>query len=224
MSQRASLETRYAIRPGNLLRFTVAGDAGLLGKLLRGLFHAHSVLRRPLIEERSAAARHNRTRHYAVDLDSILNALLGKGLRERDDGGVDGRYGREARLRIESGASGDEYDCAVRSLQSIPGSYRQPARTVQLQRQAVFPLRVRHLEQIDLRHGAGDVYQSVDSAKAVERALDEDLGRARLAQIERVSQGFGARGFYRSRGLRRVRPLASRPGQRLRNRAPGVSR
>ena len=36
---------------------------------------------------------------------------------------------------------------------------------------------------------------SVDSAKAVERALDEGLGRARLAQIERVNQGFGAGGL-----------------------------
>ncbi len=84
----------------------------------------------------------------------------------------------KAGLRIESRASRDQYDRAFRGLQSIPGAYRQPPRTVQLKRHAVFPLRVRHLEQIDLRHGAGNVHQSIDSAKAVERALDEGLGRA----------------------------------------------
>src|SRR5271170_1368432 len=142
---------------GNLVRFTVAGDASLFRKLLHGLFRAHSVLRRPPSEERSAAASHDWTRHYAVDLDSILNALLGEGLRERNDGSVDGRYGREARLRIESPASGDEYDRAVRSLQSVPGPYRQPPRTVQLKYHAVFPLRVRHLEQVNLRHRPGNI-------------------------------------------------------------------
>jgi hypothetical protein len=72
---------------------------------------------------------------------------------------------------------------------------------MQLERYTAFPLRVRHLEQIDLRHGASNVQQSVDSAKSVERALDESLDRARLAQIERISQGFGACGFYRGRSL-----------------------
>ncbi len=38
---------------------------------------------------------------------------------------------------------------------------------MQLQRQAVFPLRIGHLEQVDLRHGSGNVYQSVDSAEAI---------------------------------------------------------
>ena len=73
--------------------------------------------------------------------------------------------------------------------------------TVQFQGSAVFPLLVRHLEQIDLRHRACNVYQSVDSAKAVERALNEGLGRARLAQIERVSQGLGATRLHRTRSF-----------------------
>jgi len=123
VSHRASFETRYAIRPA-FLRFTVASNTGLLGKEFRGLFHVHSVRRRPFIEEGSAAARHHRTRHHAIDLDSILDALLGKGLRQRDDGSVDGRYGREPRFRIESGASGDEHNSAFGSLQRIPGAYR----------------------------------------------------------------------------------------------------
>jgi hypothetical protein len=37
-------------------------------------------------------------RHYTVDLSSIFNAFIGKGLRQRNDGRVDGRGGREAEL------------------------------------------------------------------------------------------------------------------------------
>lgn len=61
---------------GNLLRFAIASDAGLLRKLPHGLFHTHSVRGRPSIQEGPATARHNRTRHYAIDLDSILDALF----------------------------------------------------------------------------------------------------------------------------------------------------
>jgi len=71
------------------------------------------VLGGPAIEERSVPARHNRTRHYAVYLDAILNSLLGKCLRERNSGDIDRGYGRKSRLRIESGAPGDEHNCAV---------------------------------------------------------------------------------------------------------------
>src|SRR5580693_10769349 len=58
---------------GNFFRFTIAGNARLFWKLLHGLCHVHPVGRRPFIEERPPAARHHRTWHYAVDLDSILN-------------------------------------------------------------------------------------------------------------------------------------------------------
>ena len=37
------------------------------------------------------------------------------------------------------------------------------------------PLRIDHLEQIDLRRGALDIWQRVDSAKAIERAPDNDF-------------------------------------------------
>src|SRR5580704_8946328 len=102
----------------NFFRLTIAGDAGLFRKVPGGFFDAHSVRRRPMIEERLATARHHRTRHHAVDLDPILNALLGEGLGERNDGGVDSSYGSKARLRIESRASRDEHDGAFGSLQS----------------------------------------------------------------------------------------------------------
>jgi len=38
-----------------------------------------------------------------------------------------------------------------------PIPWPRPTRTVQLQRHAIFPLRVGHLKQIDLRHGAGNI-------------------------------------------------------------------
>jgi hypothetical protein len=78
---------------------------------------------------------------------------------ERDDRGVDRRNGSEARLRIEGGAPRDKDHGAVCSLQRLPSSDRKPSQAVQLQRCAVFPLSVGHLKQIDLRHGAGDVYK-----------------------------------------------------------------
>jgi len=48
-------------------------------------------------------------------------------------------------------------------------------RAVQLERHAVVPLHVGHLEQIDLRHSAGDVEQRIDSAKAFEGSFDDAL-------------------------------------------------
>jgi len=46
---------------------------------------------------------------------------------------------------------------------------------VQFRRHAIFTLRVDPLEQIDLRRGALDIWQRVDSAKAIERAPDNDF-------------------------------------------------
>jgi len=44
---------RYHVshKTGNLLRSTVASNAGLFRKLLCGLFYTHSVIRRPVLEE-----------------------------------------------------------------------------------------------------------------------------------------------------------------------------
>jgi len=66
---------------------------------------------------------------------------------------------------------------------------------------AVHNLSSGHLEQIDLWHGSGNVNQSIDSTQAVDYGFEEDLRRPRLAQIERVSQGFCTRGFDCRRSL-----------------------
>jgi hypothetical protein len=42
---------------------------------------------------------------------------------------------------------------------------------VELQRSAILPLGVGHLEQVDLWHGSSYVKQGVDSAEAIERGL-----------------------------------------------------
>jgi hypothetical protein len=67
---------------------------------------------------------------------------------------------------------------------------------VQLQRHAVVPLRVRHLEQINLRYRSRDIEQCIDSAKAFEYAFDQDLRRLRFPKVESPDHRFGARAPY----------------------------
>ena len=74
--------------------------------------------------------------------------------------------------------------------------YRQAARAMELECQAILPLRIGHLEQINLWHCSGNVEQGVDSAKTIEGALDDDFRRLGLTQVERVDQWFGACGAY----------------------------
>ena len=55
---------------------------------------------------------------------------------------------------------------------------------MQLERHAVVPLRVSHIEQIDLGHRAGDVEEGIDAAEALERTVHDDVCRFGLAQID----------------------------------------
>src|ERR1700743_589463 len=63
---------------------------------------------------------------------------------------------------------------------------------MKLQRHAVFPLSIRHLKQVDLWNSPSDIEQSIDSAKTFESRLDKNLGRLRLAQVERIDQRLRA--------------------------------
>jgi hypothetical protein len=56
-----------------------------------------------------------------------------------------------------------------------------------------FPLLIGHLEEIDLRHGARDVQQCVNSPEALKRGVDHRFGRLHLAQVERKRKRFGSR-------------------------------
>ena len=63
---------------------------------------------------------------------------------------------------------------------------------MKLQRHTVVPLRVRHLEQIDLRHGPGDIHQRVDPAEAPECVLHDFFGGRWFTQVERKHQTFSS--------------------------------
>jgi hypothetical protein len=63
---------------------------------------------------------------------------------------------------------------------------------MELECHAIFPLRIRHFEQINLRHSAGNVEQGIDSSKTVKRAFDEGFDSRRLAQVKYTNQRFGA--------------------------------
>jgi hypothetical protein len=65
-------------------------------------------------------------------------------------------------------------------------------RGVKLERHAVVPLRVCPLEQINLRHGAGNVEKGIDSAKKIESVLDDRLCRLRQAQLDGDDHRLGA--------------------------------
>ena len=66
---------------------------------------------------------------------------------------------------------------------------------MELERDAIIPLRIGHLEQIDLWHRSGNVEQSIDSPKTAESSLDDDVGRLGLPEIDSTEQRFRAGGF-----------------------------
>lgn len=85
---------------------------------------------------------------------------------------------------------------------------------MQLQCQAVLPLLVRHLEEVDLGYGTRDVEQSVDAAEGSKGLIDHRLRSRRLAQVgiddERV-RSSGPDSFCR---LLQVRAIAGDQSQR----------
>jgi hypothetical protein len=62
-------------------------------------------------------------------------------------------------------------------------------------------LPIGHLEQIDLRHGSGDVEQPVDPTKRAESLLDHRPRRRGQTEIDIDDQRFCAGNLHRSRGL-----------------------
>ena len=84
---------------------------------------------------------------------------------------------------------------SVRGHQGVPSLYCQATRAVKLQRHAVVPLRVCHLEQADLWHCAGDVEKRVDPAKALKRGSYDRRGRLWLTRIDGDGQRLRADGL-----------------------------
>jgi hypothetical protein len=78
---------------------------------------------------------------------------------------------------------------------------------MQLERQARLPLRVGHLEEVNLRNRAGDVEKRVDSAEQCESLIDDALRRLRLGEIALDHERFCARGHNRFRRALEVRPV-----------------
>ena len=78
---------------------------------------------------------------------------------------------------------------------------------MKFQRQARLPLGVGHLEQVDLRHGAGDVEQRVDPAERGQRLIDNGLaaaGSARSMSMTSASAPAAFTAFAVSSRLRAV--------------------
>ena len=75
---------------------------------------------------------------------------------------------------------------------------------MELEREAVVPLRIRHLEQINLRHRAGYIQQRIDSAKVFESSLTPECQPTQV-------RGDRARRpvIWRRRNLRQQRSLCS---------------
>jgi hypothetical protein len=67
-----------------------------------------------------------------------------------------------------------------------------------------FPLRIGHLEQINLRHCASNVEQHIDSAKSFERPPDNGFCRLWLTQVESKGHRFGSTGPYVGRSCFQV--------------------
>src|ERR1700746_3093700 len=172
---------------GNFFRFSEASDPSLLWKLLDRLFHRHVVRGRPFFEESLSASSHHRSRRDAVDLYAVFNSLLRKCLRECIDSSIDRCDCGKSGFGIERCSSRHQHHRSVCSLQSIPSSHCQTARTMEFKRYTVIPLRVRHLKQVNLRNCARDVEQRIDSAKTLERTFDDDLRRLWLAQVKSVN-------------------------------------
>ena len=161
--------------------------------------------------------------HNAVHLNAILDALFRECLGESGDGGIGRGDGGEGRLGIERGAAGHEDDGALSLLQRVPCPDRQTAGAVQFQLHAGVPLLIGHLEEIDLRHGARDIQQRVDSSEALERRVDDGLRRFGLAQVERKRKRFGSRCSDCSGDFFKFLAHCAPPERQRRNRGPDGS-
>ena len=79
---------------------------------------------------------------------------------------------------------------------------------MQFQREAAFPLRVGHLEQVDLRHRARDIEQRVDAAERGQGLIDHRLRGLRLGQVGIDDQRFRAGGLHRLGRLLQIGAVA----------------
>ncbi len=141
---------------------------------------------------------------HAVDLHAIGNAAIRKCLGQRNDRRVDRADRRIRRLGKQRRIARHQHHRTLGLLQCRPGRDRQPPRAVKLERQAAIPLFIRHLEQIDLRHRAGDVQQRVDAAKCGQRLIDDCLGGRGVRPDRGRSPGLGAGRLHRRRRLLQI--------------------
>jgi hypothetical protein len=85
---------------------------------------------------------------------------------------------------------------------------------MQLERKTTLPLRVGHLEEIDLRHRAGDIEKGVDPPEGGKRLIDHDLSGRRLGEIEVDDERLCARGLHRFRRALQVRAVSRDENER----------
>jgi hypothetical protein len=89
---------------------------------------------------------------------------------------------------------------------------------MKLQLGARAPLRVRHFEQIDSRHRAGDVQQRIDPAKFCQGAANDALGCSGSHQIDFEHERLGALRPYLICSLGKARQPRARRARHQRNR------
>ena len=190
----------------------------------RRLLDRHVVERRPMREVGAAAAGHDGAGQDAVDLDAIGDAAIRKRLGERDDRGVDRADGRIGRLREKRRIARHQHDRPSGRLQRRPGCDGQPARAVKLERQSLLPLPVGHLEQIDLRHRAGDIEQRVDPAER-RRASGRPppAPPTASARSRSMMSGSASAAFTACRGVFQLGAVARHQHDARQNLAPGGS-
>ena len=79
---------------------------------------------------------------------------------------------------------------------------------MQLKREARIPLRVGHVEQVNLWNCARDVEQGVDATERGESLIDHILGSLRLREIAGDHERFRACGLDRFRGALELCPVS----------------
>src|SRR5262249_53547965 len=128
----------------------------------------------------------------AVDLHAVILAAMRHRLAEGRAGRVDRAADGEGGLRLAAAGASDRDERAAARLQQRPGRAREPHMGEKFKRVAVLPVGVGELEEIAALGGAGIVDEHIKTPEFAPHRLDEDCGRALLAQVDVDDHGLAA--------------------------------